>query len=361
MKGLILAGGRGTRLYPLTYTRAKQLIPVANEPVLFRVIRAVRDAGITEIGIVVGDTEQEIRSAVGDGARWGINATFIRQSAPRGLAHAVRESLGFLGDDRCVVFLGDNVIQGGIAPLIAAFATSGWNAQVVLKRVENPQQFGVAELDRDGSIVRLVEKPAEPKSDLALVGIYMFDHHIREAVQAIEPSTRGEYEITDAIQWLIDQGLSVHPYIHEGWWIDTGKPTDLLAANDRVLGEIEPGILGGVDEATLISGLVRVEAGAEVVNSVITGPAVIGTGARIINSRVGAGTSIYHRAAVINSHVEHSIVLEDARIEGVGARVRDSIVGRSAIISGSGGAGGVLSMELGDYSRVALGPGEGSS
>jgi glucose-1-phosphate thymidylyltransferase len=293
--------------------------------------------------------------AVGDGAHWGINATFIRQSAPRGLAHAVRESLPFLGNDRFVVFLGDNVIQGGIAPLIREFAESKWNCQVVLKQVPDASQFGVAELRDDGTILRLVEKPAVPPSDLALVGIYMFDHSIREAVTAIEPSPRGEYEITDAIQWLIDHGFTVHPYKHEGWWIDTGKATDILLANDHVLGEIEPEILGEIDEASVVTGRVRIEPGAEVVNSVITGPAAIGARSHIVNSRIGPGTSIYHDVHVIGSHVEHAIVLEDSHIEGVPVCIRDSIIGRSATIGMREGVEGGVSMELGDYSRVSFG------
>lgn len=356
MKGLILAGGKGTRLYPLTYTRAKQLIPVANEPVMFRVIRAVRDAGIRDIGIVVGDTESEIRAAVGDGARWGITPTFIRQSAPRGLAHAVLESRGFLGDDRFVMFLADNVIQGGIAPLIATFASSDWNCQVVLKQVPNPSQFGVAELGADGSIVRLVEKPAVPPSDLALVGVYMFDHHIHDAVRAIAPSARGEYEITDAIQWLIDHGLRVHAYIHEGWWIDTGKPTDLLLANDQVLLEIERAVLGEVDGASRIRGRVHIEAGAQVVNSTIIGPAAIGARTRIVNSRIGPGTSIYHDVEVVHADIEHTIVLEHSRIESVSVCIRDSIIGRSAYVRGASAGETGLVMELGDYSRVVVTP-----
>ena len=262
MKGLILSGGKGTRLYPLTYTRAKQLIPVANEPVLFRVIRAIRDAGITDIGIVVGDTEAEIREAVGDGARWDVCITYIRQTAPAGLAHAVKESLPFLGDERFVMFLGDNVIQGGISPLIRQFAASAWNSQIVLKRVPNPEQFGVAELNGDGSIKRLVEKPKQPPSDLALVGIYMFDRHIWEAVNAIQPSARGELEITDAIQWLVEAGYRVFPHVHPGWWIDTGKPMDMLEANSRVLEELKPVIEGYVDRDSEVDSRVTVEAGA---------------------------------------------------------------------------------------------------
>lgn len=359
MKGLILAGGKGTRLYPLTYTRAKQLIPVANEPVLFRVIRAIRDAGIREIGVVVGDTADEIKAAAGDGSRWGVELTYIRQSAPLGLAHAVRESLTFLGDDRFVMFLGDNVLQGGIAPLIQAFASSEWNSQIVLKEVADARQFGVAELGDDGRIERLVEKPAEPRSNLALVGIYMFDHSIAEAVRSIVPSTRGELEITDAIQWLIDHGKSVHPYLHQGWWIDTGKPMDLLTANDCVLSEIEPAVLGCVDGESRIEGLVRIDRGAEIINSVVTGPAIIGERARILNSRIGPGTSIYHDVQVINSEVEHAIVLERSEILDVPACIRDSIIGRSALVTTRDEHapmenGRSLSLELGDYSRVFL-------
>ena len=244
MKGLILSGGKGTRLYPLTYTSAKQLIPVANKPVLFRVIESIRDAGITDIGIVVGDTAEEIERAGGRGGQWGVNITYIPQDKPLGLAHAVKISQNFLGDDRFVMFLGDNVIQGGISPLIAQFAGSRHNSQIVLTRVEQPEQYGVAQLDQEGRIIRLIEKPKEPPSDLALVGIYMFDHHIFEAVNAIAPSWRGELEITDAIQWLVEHQFDVFPYIHRGWWIDTGRPGDMLEANSLVLEELTPNIEG---------------------------------------------------------------------------------------------------------------------
>ena len=250
MKGLILSGGKGSRLYPLTYTSAKQLVPVANKPVLFRVIEAICDAGIKEIGIVVGvdDNARQIREAVGHGERWGVDVTFIPQDAPLGLAHAVKISRDFLGDDRFVMFLGDNVIQGGISGLIRDFEHSAWNSQIVLTRVRNPQQYGVAELAEDGSIKQLIEKPKDPPSDLALVGIYMFDRTVFEAVNAIQPSWRGELEITDAIQWLVHQGFAVRPYVHRGWWIDTGKPIDMLAANDKVLEELKHEIKGFVDK-----------------------------------------------------------------------------------------------------------------
>jgi glucose-1-phosphate thymidylyltransferase len=354
MKGLILSGGKGTRLYPLTYTRAKQLIPVANEPVLFRVIRAIRDAGIHDIGIVIGDTAAEIREAVGDGSRWGVAITYIQQSAPAGLAHAVKESLPFIGDDRFVMFLGDNVIQGGISPLIRQFADSQWNSQIVLTAVENPQQFGVAQLNTDGSINRLVEKPKEPPSNLALVGIYMFDGHIREAVHAIKPSFRNELEITDAIQWLVDQGYAVHPYVHKGWWIDTGKPGDMLNANDHVLEEVKPHIDGTVDAESKIDPRVTIEAGAVIENSVVRGPTIIGEGTVIRDSYIGPFTSIYHHCVVEKSEIEHSIVLENSKILDVPYRIADSIIGRNATVTRSEIKPKAIKMNLGDYSQVGV-------
>jgi glucose-1-phosphate thymidylyltransferase len=354
MKGLILSGGKGTRLLPLTYRRAKQLIPVANEPVLFRVIRAIRDAGITDIGIVVGDTALEIIEAVNGGERWGVSITYIHQSAPAGLAHAVKEALDFLGDDRFVMFLGDNVIQGGISSLIRQFAQSDWNSQIVLKAVENPQQFGVAELNGDGSIRRLVEKPKTPPSNLALVGIYMFDHHIREAVHAIRPSFRGELEITDAIQWLIDQGYAVHPYVHAGWWIDTGKMADMLSANAHVLEEIAPRIEGTVDAASKVDPRVTIEKGAVVENSVLRGPAIIGEDTRIVNAYVGPFTSIYHHVVIEDAEIEHSIVLEHSRITHVSTRIQDSLIGRNAHVTQSDRKPRSINLNLGDYSQIDL-------
>jgi glucose-1-phosphate thymidylyltransferase len=353
MKGLILSGGKGTRLRPITYTSAKQLVPVANKPVLFRVIEAIKEAGITDIGIVVGDTAREIKAAVGDGSRWDVQITYIHQEAPLGLAHAVKVSQEFLTNDRFVVFLGDNVIEGGISPLICQFGESDWNSQIVLTRVPNPQQFGVAELE-NGRIVRLVEKPRNPPSDLALVGIYMFDQTIFEAVDAITPSWRGELEITDAIQWLVEQGYTVYPYIHEGWWIDTGKMEDMLDANRLVLEELEPSVVGYVDRDSKLVGKVTVEKGAEIFNSVIRGPAIVGEETRIINSYIGPFTSIYHHCLVQDSEVEHSIVLEHCRILDIPQRIEDSLIGRNVEITRSPLKPRAHKLILGDNSQVGI-------
>jgi glucose-1-phosphate thymidylyltransferase len=353
MKGLILSGGKGSRLYPITYTNAKQLVPVANKPVLFRVIEAIRDANIDDIGIVIGDTGPLIREAVGDGSRWGVRITYIQQEAPLGLAHAVKISRDFLGDERFVMFLGDNVIQGGISPLIRQFATSDWNCQIVLTAVAEPQHYGVAELDEQGRIVSLVEKPQAPRSNLALVGIYMFDAHIFEAVDAIQPSWRNELEITDAIRWLIDAGYSVYPYIHRGWWIDTGKPIDMLEANNRVLEELTPTIEGTVSADSEVRGRVVIEKGAQIINSVVRGPAIIGEETQVINAYIGPYTSIYHHCLIERCEIEHSIVLEHSRIIDV-PRIEDSLIGRNVEVTRSQVKPRAFKMTLGDNSRVGL-------
>ena len=354
MKGLILSGGKGTRLYPLTFTSAKQLIPVANKPVLFRVIEAIRDAGITDIGIVVGDTAEEIKRAVGRGGQWDVNIAYIHQEDPLGLAHAVKISQEFLGDDRFVMFLGDNVIEGGISPLIAQFASSKFNSQIVLTRVDQPEQYGVAELDEKGRIVNLVEKPKVPPSDLALVGIYMFDHNIFEAVHAIQPSWRGELEITDAIQWLVDHGYEVFPYVHHGWWIDTGRPGDMLEANSLVLEELTPVIDGYVDRDSEVDSRVIVEKGAEIINSVVRGPAIIGKDTRLVNAYVGPFTSIYHHCLVENAEISRSIVLEHSQIRNINRRIEDSLIGRHAVLHRSPIRPQAYKFTLGDYSNVGL-------
>jgi glucose-1-phosphate thymidylyltransferase len=355
MKGLILSGGKGTRLYPITYTSAKQLVPVANKPVLFRVIEAIREAGVGDIGIVVGDTATEIKEAVGTGRRWDAKITYIHQDQPLGLAHAVKVSRDFLGDDRFVMFLGDNVIEGGISGLIKEFETSGYDSQIVLTAVDHPERYGVAELDPDTRrIIRLVEKPRNPPSNLILVGIYMFNAHIWEAVDAIKPSWRGEFEITDAIQYLVDQGYNVHPYIHRGWWIDTGEPGEMLQANDLVLDEIEHRIEGYVDRDSNVNGKVTIEKGAEIVNSRIRGPVIIGEDTRIVNSYIGPFTSIYHHVLIEGSEIEHSIVLEHSQIIDIPYRVEDSLIGRNSVITRSPIKPKALKMTLGDHSQVGI-------
>jgi glucose-1-phosphate thymidylyltransferase len=353
MKGLILSGGKGTRLYPLTYTCAKQLVPVANKPVLFRVVEAIKEAGIDDIGIVVGDTAAEIKNAVGDGSRWDVQITYIQQDAPLGLAHAVKTSQDFLGHERFVMFLGDNVIQSGISGLVKQFQTSDYNAQIVLTRVEHPQQYGVAVL-KNGAVVRLVEKPRDPPSDLALVGIYMFDHSVFEAVNNIHPSWRNELEITDAIQYLVDHDYKVFPYVHTGWWIDTGAPGDMLDANRLVLDELEPRLAGYVDRDSKLNGKVTVEEGAEVIGSVIRGPAIIGQDTRIVNSYVGPFTSIYHHVVVERSEIEHSIVLEHSRIIDIPQRIESSLIGRNVEIVRSQLKPKAYKMTIGDHSKVGL-------
>ncbi|MDX1992848.1 MAG: glucose-1-phosphate thymidylyltransferase [bacterium] len=354
MKGLILSGGKGTRLYPLTYTRAKQLIPVANKPVLFRVIEAIRDAGVNEIGVIVGDTAPEIEDALNNRPELGVSITYIHQKSPDGLAHAVKIAQDFIGDERFVMFLGDNVIQGGIGDLIRDFAANDWNSQIVLKKVKDPVGLGVAVLQPDGGIERLVEKAPIPPSDLALVGIYMFDHHIFEAVNSIQPSARGEYEITDAIQWLIDHGYQVYPHVHQGWWIDTGKPFDMLDANGYVLEELTPTLSpeAFIDEASQVDGRVTVERGARIINSIVRGPTIIGEDTIIENSYIGPYTSIYHHVMARNCEIERSIVLENSKIIDLDSRLQDSLIGRYAKVTRNERKPSALKMNLGDYSTV---------
>lgn len=353
MKGLILSGGSGTRLRPLTYTRAKQLIPVANKPILLRVVESLREAKVTDIGIVIGASGPDIVEALGDGSRFGVNFTWIQQDSPDGLAHAVRIARDFLGDERFVMFLGDNVIQGGIRPLIEDFAGSDRNARIVLKEVEDPRAYGVASLRPDGSIERLVEKPQQPPSNLALVGIYMFDRHIHQAVRAIRPSARGELEITDAIQWLIDEGCHVAPHVHEGWWIDTGKATDMLEANSHVLAELEHKVAHDCRiENSEVDTRVSVQAGASIRNSIVRGPSIIGCNTLIENSFIGPFTSIYHDVQVRNAEIERSIILEHSSVCDLAARLQDTLVGRNVSVQRAGGKPQAIRMNLGDHSSV---------
>ncbi|MCK6579027.1 MAG: glucose-1-phosphate thymidylyltransferase [Anaerolineae bacterium] len=355
MKGLILSGGKGTRLYPLTYTRAKQLIPVANKPVLVRVIETIRDAGVDEIGIVIGQTGPEIREAIGDGSRFGVHITYIEQPSPDGLAHAVKISQDFLGDEPFVMFLGDNVIEGGISALIRDFTSHQWNSQIVLKRVPDPRSFGVAVLKSDQSIEYLVEKPQTPPSDLALIGIYMFDSTVFQAVNTIKPSRRGEYEITDAIQWLIDHGSHVHAHVHDGWWIDTGKPIDMIEANCNVLDELTPGIAEDtVIEHSQIDRRVKIERGARIINSIVHGPTIIGEDTLLENCYVGPYSSIYHHVTLANCEVERSIILENCTIRDTEARLHDCLIGRNVMLQRKLEKPRTLTLNLADNSTLWL-------
>ncbi len=356
MKALILAGGAGTRLRPITHTSAKQLVPVANKPILFYGIEAMVAAGITEIGVIVGDTRTEVMDALGDGARFGAAFTFIPQDAPLGLAHCVLIAQDFLGDDDFVMYLGDNLLEQDLGAFVHAFETARHSAdpptaQILLKQVPDPQRFGIAELDGDGNVVRLVEKPADPPSDLALVGVYLFDRTINEAVRAIAPSPRGELEITDAIQWLVDQGKRVRCELLTGWWIDTGKLTPLLEANRLLLEQIESRIDGKVDEASTIDGRVVIEAGATVTNSILRGPLVIGAGARIADSFVGPFSAIGDGCEIVNSEVEHSVIMERSRVIDI-QRLEDSLIGKEAVVSRSHLRPRALRLMVGDHCQI---------
>ena len=357
MKGLILSGGKGTRLRPLTYTSAKQLVPVANKPVLFYAIEAIVAAGISEIGIVVGDTRAEIRAAVGDGARFGARVTYIEQDAPRGLAHAVMIAEEFLDDSPFVMYLGDNLIAGGITELVDEFRRQDCNSEILLAEVQNPEQFGVAELTADGKVHRLVEKPKEPRSNLALVGVYMFDATIFESVRRIRPSARGELEITDAIQDLIDRGLSVHPHIVRGWWKDTGKLEDMLEANRIVLESLEGrrgASLGEVGPGSRIEGRVQLGEGVVLVDSLVRGPVVIGDGTRLENAFVGPYTSIGAGCLIDRCEIENSIVLEGARLERIPARIADSLIGKNVRIHPGAERPRVHRFLVGDNSEIGI-------
>ncbi len=353
MKGLILSGGKGTRLRPLTYTSAKQLVPVANKPVLFYGIEALAAAGIREVGMVVGDTQAEIRAAVGDGSAWNIRVTYIEQDAPRGLAHAVLISEQFIGGEPFVMYLGDNLLNKGITGFVEEFVRERPAAQILLARVPDPQMFGVAELE-NGRVVRLIEKPKEPRSDLALVGVYMFSPDVFDSVRAIKPSFRNELEITDAIQNLIDRGLEVRPHIVDGWWKDTGKLEDILEANRLILETIARRVEGSVDTDSRIEGKVIVEAGAVIEHSVVRGPAIIGARARIINAYIGPFTSIMNDAEIRDSEVEHSIILEGSTISNLVNRVEDSLIGKNVRIYRLPVKPAAYRFMLGDNSEVGL-------
>jgi glucose-1-phosphate thymidylyltransferase len=354
LKGLILSGGAGTRLRPITHTSAKQLVPVANKPVLFYGIEALVEAGVEEIGIIIApETGDEIRAAAGDGSQFGAEITYIVQDKPAGLAHAVLTAEEFIGRSPFVMYLGDNLLADGLRGLLATFRESEPDALILLTPVSDPSSYGVAELDGD-KVVRLVEKPKDPPSNLALVGVYLFGPPIFDAARALEPSWRGELEITEAIQSLIEDGHEVQSEVVSGWWKDTGQLADMLEANRLVLEEIEPRLDGEIDGASRVEGRVVIEAGAKVSGSVVRGPAVIGAGARVEGAYVGPYTSIGENVRICRSEIEHSIVLSGSVVEDLGTRMEASLLGREVKLTRSDGMPRTLQMLVGDKSEIKI-------
>jgi glucose-1-phosphate thymidylyltransferase len=354
LKGLILSGGKGTRLRPITHTSAKQLVPVANKPVLFYGIEAMAQAGITEIGIIIApETGDEIRTAAGDGARFGVRITYIEQDAPSGLAHAVLTAEPYLKDSPFVMYLGDNLLQGGIEELVAAFRSGRPDALILLTPVSDPQSYGIAELSELGAVVRLVEKPQEPRSDLALVGVYMFTAGVHDAARAIEPSARGELEITDAIQHLVDSGRRVEPHIVKGWWKDTGQLEDMLAANRLVLDTIDAKVEGELIDSQ-VDGRVVIEPGARLERCTVRGPAVIGTGARLTDCYIGPYTAIGENCTITGAEVEHSILLSGSSVDGLEGRMESSLLGRNVRIGRDDRQPRAYRFLVGDQSEISI-------
>jgi glucose-1-phosphate thymidylyltransferase len=332
LKGLILSGGKGTRLRPITHTSAKQLVPVANKPVLFYGIEAMAEAGIDEVGIIIApETGDEIREAAGDGSRFGVRITYIVQDEPLGLAHAVLTAEPFLGDSPFVMYLGDNLLQGGISGLVRAFTSNQPDALILLTPVPDPEHYGVAELDGDSRVVRLDEKPPQPRTNLALVGVYMFTPQVHDAARAISPSGRGELEITDAIQHLVDSGARVEPHVVEGWWKDTGRLDDMLEANRLILETIHAANDGDCVDST-VDGRVIIEPGARLERSTVRGPAIIGANTRLIDAYVGPYTAIAENCVVEQAEIEHSILLAGARVRNLSGRMESSLLGRNVVV-----------------------------
>ncbi|MBA3690440.1 MAG: glucose-1-phosphate thymidylyltransferase [Actinobacteria bacterium] len=351
MRALVLAGGEGSRLRPITHTNAKQLIPVAGTPILFHALAAISDAGITEVGVVVGPpNEDEVRGAVRDGSRWGLDLTFIHQPAPRGIADAVSTAADFVRGQPFLLYLGDNVLLEGVTRFVEEFERTAPDAQIFLTRVAEPQHFGVVLLEGE-RVVRLVEKPKEYVSDIALVGVYLFRDSILDACATLRPSWRNEYEITEAIQWLIDQGRTVRAELVSGWWKDTGKPEDLLEANRMMLSLSEGAVDGEVDAASVLQGAVVVSPGAKVTRSTVVGPVVIGPDSIVDESTVGPNVSLERGCRVIRSGIQDSIVMEACTIEGVRG-LTGSILGRNVDVRHSGGA--TRRLIVGDQSRIEV-------
>ncbi|MBI3192840.1 MAG: glucose-1-phosphate thymidylyltransferase [Ignavibacteriae bacterium] len=353
MKALIASGGRGTRLRPLTHTQNKHLIPIANKPILHYAIEAVVDVGIKEIGIIHNADSDEVPKAIGDGKRWGVKMTYIPQDAPLGLAHVVKIGQKFIGKDDFIFYLGDNMVVGGVKRFVDEFKRSGCNCFLTLSKVKDPERFGVPEIKK-GKIVGVEEKPKKPKSHFAVSGIYIYDSHIFEACKNIKPSGRGELEISDAHQYLIDKGYKVGYSEITGWWKDTGKPVDLLEANRLVLDNIQPRIDGDLNKSSSVAGKIILEKGAKIINSVVRGPAIIGKNAVIENSYVGPFTSIGDESVIKNSEVEFSILLNQCKVIDVKIRIEGSLLGNEAEIVEATGKPRVHRFMIGDQSRVEV-------
>lgn len=353
MKGLILCAGKGTRMRPITYSLPKQLIPVANRPVIHYAFESFRQAGITELGIVVSDNRKDIEPLLGDGAEWGMTFTYIDQPETRGIAHAVLCAEEFVGDDTFLLYLGDNLLEKGVGGLVDAYHRGGQDAAIMLKEVPEPQHFGVAEVKGD-KIVSIKEKPRKPKSNLAVIGVYIFNPKVFEAAKSIKPSARGELEITDTISKLIEMGCEVTHHVVDGWWKDTGQKSDMIEANRALLNAVRGVIEGKVDGDSVIEGEVIVDAGAEVTGSRISGPAIIGRESRIVNSYIGPYTSIGDNVRVENSEIENSIVMSGATISGLDMRIESSLIGRKARIEKTAGRPRAADIVVGDLCRLAL-------
>jgi glucose-1-phosphate thymidylyltransferase len=353
LKGLILSGGKGTRLRPITHTSAKQLVPVANKPVLFYAIEAMAGAGIGQVGIIIApETGEEIRRAAGDGSRFGVELTYILQDEPAGLAHAVLTAEPYLGDSPFVMYLGDNLLQGGIEDLVASFRDHEPDALILLTPVPDPESYGVAELS-DGQVVRLVEKPREPRTNLALVGVYMFTASVHTAAKAIKPSSRGELEITDAIQHLVDQGKRVEPHIVKGWWKDTGRLDDMLAANRLVLDTVQTRLEGELIDSQ-VDGRVVIEAGARLERCTVRGPAIIGAGARLTDCYIGPYTAIGEQCVISGAEVEHSILLAHSSVRDLDGRMESSLLGRNVKVGRDLRQPRAFRFMVGDNSEIGI-------
>jgi glucose-1-phosphate thymidylyltransferase len=353
LKGLILSGGKGTRLRPITHTSAKQLVPVANKPVLFYGIEALAAAGVNEVAIIIApETGAEIRAAAGDGERFGLSITYIEQDAPRGLAHAVLTAEPFIGDSPFVMYLGDNLLRDGITELVEQFRAEEPDAMILLTSVPDPENYGVAELDGE-KVARLVEKPKEPVSDLALVGVYMFTPAIFDAARSIEPSWRNELEITDAIQSLIDGGLRVDPHIVRGWWKDTGQVQDMLDANRLILDDLAERVEGELVDSR-VDGRVVIEPGVRLERATVRGPAIIGAGSQITDAYIGPYTAIGEHVTIERAEIEHSIVLSGSSVRDLDGRMEASLVGRNVSIARSPELPKAYRFVVGDNAEIAI-------